>query len=141
IEPGRRPGSFTLQSVMLEYVTAVLIAEATSEIKQGSLDGIIKYGLELACCKEYVRQTQERLLLRPLLAVLQSMYRKQDELEERLLGLLGQLREKADFAQGYGPANLIALLRLLRGHLNGLDLSQLTIRSAYLQGIEMQDTN
>jgi hypothetical protein len=32
IEPGKRPGSFTLQSVMLEYVTTVLNAEVTSEI-------------------------------------------------------------------------------------------------------------
>ena len=46
-----------------------------------------------------------------------------------------------DSAQGYGPANLIALLRLLRGNLNGLDLSQLCIRGAYLQGIEMQEAS
>ena len=59
--------------------------------------------------------------------------------EELLLTLLDQLREEADYAQGYGPANLIALLRLQRGHLSGLDLSHLSIRGAYLQGIEMQD--
>jgi WD40 repeat protein/transcriptional regulator with XRE-family HTH domain len=141
IEPGQRPGSFALQSVMLEYVTSALIAEAASEIKLCQLDLLIKYSLELACCKENVRQSQERLLLSPLLTILQSAYREQDELEERLLDLLAQLREKADLAQGYGPTNLIALLRLLRGHLNGLDLSQLAMRSAYLQGIEMKDTD
>jgi WD40 repeat protein len=61
--------------------------------------------------------------------------------EGGLLSLLDQLRERADSAQGYGPANLIALLRLQRGHLSGLDLSQLCIRGAFLQGIEMQDTS
>src|SRR6266516_1199288 len=35
IERGQRQGSFTLQSVVMEYVTARLIAEVTSEIKQG----------------------------------------------------------------------------------------------------------
>jgi len=45
--------------------------------------------------------------------------------EVQLLGLLNQLRELADSTQGYGPANLIALLRLQRGHLSGLDLSKL----------------
>ena len=44
-------------------------------------------------------------------------------------------------AQGYGPTNLIALLRELRGHLRQLDLSHLFIRGAYLQGVEMQDTS
>src|SRR5256714_1840452 len=34
IEPGQRPGSFTLQSVVLEYVTAELVAQASGEIQQ-----------------------------------------------------------------------------------------------------------
>ena len=37
---------------------------------------------------------------------------QQQAVEEQLLGLLDELREQADSAQGYGPANLIALLRL-----------------------------
>ena len=59
--------------------------------------------------------------------------------EELLLSLLDQLRKRSDSAQGYGPANLIALLRVLRGHLCGLDLSLLSLRGAYLQSIEMRD--
>ena len=42
-------------------------------------------------------------------------------------------------AEGYGPANVISLLKDLRGHLRGLDLSRLAIRGAYLQGVDMQD--
>src|SRR5207248_651153 len=37
IERGKLPGSVTLQAVVLEYVTGLLIEEATSEIAQGSL--------------------------------------------------------------------------------------------------------
>ena len=44
-------------------------------------------------------------------------------------------------AQGYGPANLVALLHTLRGNLQGLDLSGLSLRNAYLQGVEMQDAS
>src|SRR5947209_4555580 len=51
------------------------------------------------------------------------------------------VRAWAEAAQGYGPANLVALLRLLRGDLRGLDLSQLALRGAYLQGVELQDAN
>ena len=45
IERGQRPGSFTLQSVVLEYVTARLVTEGSREIKQGSLHRVIEYGL------------------------------------------------------------------------------------------------
>jgi hypothetical protein len=59
--------------------------------------------------------------------------------EERLLWLLDHLRGRAEEAKGYGPANLVALLRVLRGDLRGLDLSRLALRGVSLQGVEMQD--
>ena len=49
------------------------------------------------------------------------------------MALLDQLRELPPEAQGYGPGNLVNLLRLMRGDLRGIDLSGLTIRQAYLQ--------
>jgi WD40 repeat protein len=146
VERGKHRGSFTLQSVVLEYVTAVLVTEACQEIKLRQLDRLIQYGLSQAHAKEYVRQTQERLLLSPVLAELQHIYPSQADggtspVEEQLLSLLDQLRKEADDAQGYGPANLIALLQLQRGNLNGLDLSHLSIRGVYLQDIEMHDAS
>jgi WD40 repeat protein/transcriptional regulator with XRE-family HTH domain len=140
LERGQRQGSFTLHSVVMEYVAARLIAEVTSEIKQGRCSRLVEHGLELASSKEYVRQTQQRFLLAPILAGLRSSYPLRTALEEQLLALLGELREREDSAQGYGPANLLALLREHRGHLRGLDLSHLVLRSAYLQAVEMQDT-
>jgi transcriptional regulator with XRE-family HTH domain len=141
IERGQRAGSFTLQSVVLEYVTARLIAEAASEIDQGRPMRLIEHGLELATAKEYMRQTQERLIVAPLLAQVRRVYRGRDEVEGHLLALLDQLRAQAEYAQGYGPANVLALLRQQRGHLRSLDLSQLCIRGASLHGVEMQDAS
>ncbi len=48
IEHGQRAGSFTLQSVVLEYATGRLIAQATSEIEQGRFACLISYGLRQA---------------------------------------------------------------------------------------------
>jgi WD40 repeat protein/transcriptional regulator with XRE-family HTH domain len=141
IERGQLQGSFTLQSVVLEYVTARLIVEASSEIEQGRPVRLIEHGLQLATAKEYVRQTQERLIVTPLLAQLRKVFRGRAEVEGQLLALLDQLRAQADDAQGYGPANVLALLRQQRGHLRGLNLSQLSIRGAYLHGVEMQDAS
>jgi len=141
IERGHLRGSFTLQSVVLEYATGRLIAEASREIEQGTLSRLIEHGLELAKSREDVRQTQQRLIMAPLLAQVRSVYPERAEVEQRLLALLDQLRARADYAQGYGPANVLALLREQRGHLRGVDLSQLAIRGAYLQGVEMQDAS
>src|SRR5213080_4152330 len=140
LERGKRPRSFTLQAVVLEYATGRLIAEAASEIEQGPLSRLIEHGLSQANAKDYVRQTQQRFIVAPLLAQVQSVYLERAAVEEHLLALLDQLRTRADYAQGYGPANLLSLLREQRGHLRGLNLSQLAIRGASLQGVEMQDT-
>ncbi len=141
IEPGQLPGSFTLQSVVLEYATTRLIEEATREIEQGTLARLIELGLGLASTREYIRQVNERLLIAPVLERLRSAYPEPDALEEQLIRLLDQLRKRSSFAQGYGPKNMLRLLRALRGHLRGLDLSHLLIRGADLQDVEMQDTD
>ncbi len=139
IERGQRPGSFTLHSVVLEYASGRLIAEASREIEQGHLVRLLEHGLCQAQAKEYVRKAQEQLLVGPLLTRLQSPSGGPADVQERFLSLLGQLRGWPQQSQGYGPANLVALLRLLRGDLRGLDLSQLSLRGVYLQGVEMQD--
>ncbi len=82
VERGHRRGSFTLQSVVLEYATARLIAEGASEIEQGRLARLIEHGLELATAREYVRQTQTRLIVAPILANLRSAFPQRTALEE-----------------------------------------------------------
>ena len=141
VERGKTPGSFTLQSVVLEYVTAQLISQTARAVEQGEMSHLIEYGLELAQVPEYVRQTQERVILAPVMAALRAVYPSQLMVEKRLTGLLRQLATRAVDDQGYGPANLVALLRLLKGNLCGLDLSRLALREAYLQGVEMQDAS
>jgi WD40 repeat protein/transcriptional regulator with XRE-family HTH domain len=140
IERGQHPGSFTLQPVVLEYVTTRLVAEVSGEIAQGGLARLIQHGLSQAHTRDYVRRTQERLLLAPVLARLHSVRLGPAQVDELLRSLLDHLRQRALEAQGYGPANLVALLHLLRGNLRGLDLSHLSLRGVSLQGIEMQDT-
>ena len=121
-------------------MTTRLVAEVSGEIAQGGLARLIQHGLSQAHNRDYVRQTQERLLLAPVLARLYSVRLGPAQVDELLRSLLDQLRQRALEAQGYGPANLVALLHLLRGNLRGLDLSHLSLRGVSLQGIELQDT-
>ncbi len=139
IERGPRAGSFTLQSVVLEYAMARLVAEASRELEQGQLVRLIQHGLVQAHAKDYVRQVQERLLLAPVLAHLQSVALGHANVEAQVGALLDQMRALPENDQGYGPANLVTMLRVLRGNLRGLDLSRLALRGVSLQGVEMQD--
>src|SRR5260221_8609012 len=79
-------------------------------------------------------------MLAHLRSGLENRSRGRAEEEGGVRELLATLRGQDAAAEGYGPANLVALLRRLCGDLRGLDLSQLALRGAYLQGVEMQDT-
>jgi len=139
IERGFKHSGFTLQSMVMEYLTAKIITQATLEIQEGNLNYLIGQSFELAQMREDVRQTQERLIMLPILTRLRSAFSKSTSLEEHLLSLLRGLASWRTDKQGYGPANLVALLRIYQGNLRGLDLSELVLRRAYLQGVEMQD--
>ena len=91
VERGQHPGSFTLQSVVLEYTTAQLISHICSEFEQGRLSYLIDYGLELAQVHEYIRRVQQRMILSPVLTHLHAIYRQQAGVEKRLLSLLDDL--------------------------------------------------
>jgi WD40 repeat protein/transcriptional regulator with XRE-family HTH domain len=131
--------SFTLQSVVMEYLTETLLDQLSEEIVTQVKDHLHKYALEQAQAKDYVRQTQMRLLVRPLVERLRDELGSDARIEDQLVALLRHIRAEDGGSQGYGPANVIALLKALRGDLRGLDLSQLAIRGAYLQGVQMQD--
>lgn len=141
MERGKVKGSFTLQSVVLEFSTTRLIEAAVSEIERGHLHLLIDHGLELANSKEYIREAQVRLIVAPVLARLHNSYPEPAALEARLLALLEPLRGRSDELQGYAPGNLLMLLSALRGDLSGLDLHQLSIRNADLRSVNLHDTS
>lgn len=156
---------FELQNVVLEYTTELLIEEFARGLLQERVagwqdDGVVgvpgeptgspsvhpwegshlnRHALVLAQAKEYVRASQARLLLRPVL--------------ERLLGQLGgtgaheQLRwllaqvQRAPSIPGYAAANLLHLLLELDADLRGDDFSNLYLRQAYLRGVSLPQTN
>jgi WD40 repeat protein/transcriptional regulator with XRE-family HTH domain len=140
VERGQQ-ASFGLQSVVMEYLTDELGERLSKEIVLGDPQHLRHVALVQAQAKDYVRQTQVRLLVQPLLERLRAELGADAQAEAHLLRLLDQFRTEDAATQGYGPANVITLLKALRGHLRGRDLSRLSIRGAYLQGADMQDAN
>jgi WD40 repeat protein/transcriptional regulator with XRE-family HTH domain len=138
----REPGpTFALQSVILEYATEQLVEEAAREVASGAPTGLLGQPLLRATAKEYVRRSQERLIATPVLDRLVATLGDRRAAERRLVGLLDELRRRPQEEHGYGPGNVVNLLRLLRGDLRRVDLSALTIRQAYLRDVDAQDAN
>src|SRR5256885_7999414 len=140
LERGQQ-ASFGLQSVVMEFLTDELGERLAEEIVLGDPQQLRQVALALAQAKHYVREIQVRLLVFPLLERLRAELGANAQIEAHLLRLLAQFRYENAATQGYGPANVITLLKALRGHLRGLNLSRLSIRGAYLQGAELQDAN
>jgi hypothetical protein len=128
--------AFTVQSVVLEYVTDRLAETMTGEIERGRL--LSEQPLMTAQAKDHVRQTQEALIGA---AILQRLNAHHPDTEQRLLTLLGCWRGQPTAEQAYGPGNVVNLLRKLRGDLRGMDLSRLVLRQVYLQGVDAQDAS
>ncbi|MBV9174464.1 MAG: helix-turn-helix domain-containing protein, partial [Chloroflexi bacterium] len=142
LERAEMPGAaaFTLQSVVLEYVTERLVEDVAEEIQQGQPVVLVEQSLLNARAKDYVRQSQERVIGTSILQRLNATV-QEGSIERRLLELLAQWRGETATEQGYGPGNVVNLLRLLRGDLRRLDLSRLVIRQAYLAEVEAQDAS
>jgi WD40 repeat protein/DNA-binding SARP family transcriptional activator len=139
LERGKQGATFTLQPVILEYVTDRLVTTASREIQDGQLALLTTHLLHKAQSKTYVRQSQERLIVKPILDRLIAAYGRDERVGQRFMSLLDALRSHD--RRDYAPSNMIELLRLLRGSLRGLDLSRLFIRQVYLQDVDAQDAS
>jgi WD40 repeat protein/DNA-binding XRE family transcriptional regulator len=140
VELGERGATFTLQSMVLEYMTGRLVESVADAIEGARPMLLVEQPLIKAQAKDYVRETQERLICTPILEHLKTKHDAR-EVEGMLLALLEGWRTRNYAEQGNGPGSVINLMRLLRGHLRGVNMSRLAIRHAYLQEVEAQDAS
>ena len=59
-------GGLALQNEVIEYLTGRLIDQVCSELISGTLDWVARYALLKTNVKEYVRQSQVRLIVQPI---------------------------------------------------------------------------
>lgn len=132
---------FTLQPVVMEYLTDRLIEQICDEIKTGKIELFNKYALIKATAKDYIRESQVRLILKPVGDRLVKTFDSNKSLNTQLNRILAMLRETSPRKPGYAGGNSLNLLRQLQADLSGSDFSNLTIWQAYLQGATLQRIN
>jgi WD40 repeat protein len=130
---------FSQQPVVMEFITEKLIAQMVLEITTLQINGLMRHALMKATAKDYIRQSQLRLIVEPILARL-SLHHPQ-----ALQSLFGRLLEqlRTDFAQlpGYGAGNLINLLRQLGTDFTDYNFSGLAVWQANLQNLMLHRVN
>ncbi len=136
-----RESGFTLQNMVMEYVTGRYIRRCHHAIVDGDLAALDSHALLLAQAKEFVRLGQERVIVQPLLDHLGQQCQSRDAIAHRLLALVVALRTGQVQYTGYAAGNLVNLLRCLAWPLDGVDCSGLTLRETCLQDVTLHETN
>lgn len=132
---------FVLQTIVLDYATQRFIEQICTEIYNGEIELLNSHALIKAQGKDYVRQVQTRLILKPLVARLVALYRTQALLEKQLAALLSHLRALPTLPPGYAGGNIFNLLSYLGADLSQYDFSHLPIWQAYMVGAKLQNMN
>jgi WD40 repeat protein len=126
---------------LIDYMTDRFVEQVSEEIKNGKPVLFKSHALLKALAKDYVRDAQSRLILKPIQDTLLDVFENKYYLEKQLKQILSTLRDKSPLKQGYVAGNILNLLSQLKIDLTGYDFSYLTIWQAYLQGINLQEVN
>ncbi|MEM9217842.1 MAG: NB-ARC domain-containing protein [Cyanobacteria bacterium P01_F01_bin.150] len=130
----RTDEGFTLQNVVMEYLTSELIQEASNELKTQKINRLHSHALLKALSQDYVRATQIRLILEPLIANFSN-------LEQYVKTSLETIRCTAAWAGGYASGNLLNVLCQSQDSVCDFDFSKLTLRQSHLEGMTLHRLN
>ncbi len=129
-----------LQNVIMEYVTDLLVDEMCQELQDERAQGLHQHALLKAEAKDYVRQSQARIILQPIAARL-GAYVGKAELVKKLRRMLAALHQATGHTPSYAAGNILNLLVHLGENLRGMDFSGMTVWQAWLRGADLQDVN
>jgi WD40 repeat protein/DNA-binding CsgD family transcriptional regulator len=132
---------FTLQPVVMEFVTLHLIESICDEIETENIDLLNSHALFKAQADDYVRESQQHFIFQTVVECLIDNLGSQ-KLEEQLKLILSKWQSQYPLEQGYAGGNIINLLlnlsQVTKTDLSGHDFSRLFIWQAYLQNTILQ---
>ena len=137
----RNADGFTQQPVVMEYVICQFIDRIGDEIVEQAPRLFISHALTKAQAKDYLRETQINLILRPIADQLINRLGSAHQIAAALQQLLTGLRGGTPQSMGYAGGNSLNLLLQLPIDITGYDFSGLTVWQAYLQDVKLHRVN
>lgn len=136
--PLEKSGSqFSLQPVLIEYCIERLISKIADEIRSKEVDFLQTYALVKASAKDFVRETQVKVIVNPLIQELEDFFGSREKLNCQLLSILEKRRKSYREKIGYIAGNIANILCCMGSNLNGLIFSGLIVRQAYLKNANL----
>jgi WD40 repeat protein len=132
---------FTLQPVVMEYVTDNLIAKVCTEISTQELILFKCHLLMKATAKDYVKEAQVRLIIQPVIDGLLVIFGSKEAIENQLNQIIVTIQQTAPLEQSYTAGNVLNLLCNLETNLAGYDFSDLSIWQADLRNVKLHNVN
>ena len=137
----RSAALFSLQPVVMEYVTERLIEQLCEEIVTKEILLFRNHALLKAQAKDYVKETQARFILTPVIEGLDVVFRSKSSMENQLTQIISRLQEQSPLEPGYAAGNVLNMLCHLNTDLSNYDFSNLTVWQADLQGVNLHRVN
>jgi WD40 repeat protein/transcriptional regulator with XRE-family HTH domain len=131
---------FSLQPVVLEYITDRFIQYVCEEIAAQTPARLRTHSLIKSQAKYYVRQMQERIIIAAISERLLLQFGNSQAVAQCLKVML-KLQQQALTQSNYLAGNLLNLLVYLQTDLRGCDLSGLTVWSADLSRVNLAGVN
>ncbi|PSB58514.1 NB-ARC domain-containing protein [Chamaesiphon polymorphus] len=135
----RQDRGYTQQPVVMEYVTDRLTTTIVEELTTYNFDLFPQFALLKTTVKDYIRQTQSRLILG---AICEGFGSTSTPISpDRIEKILAILRQSPELHTSYAAGNLLNLCQQAAIDLTDADFSRLTIRHAYLVQSRLQHVN
>lgn len=137
----KQSGKYTLQPVVMEYVTEKFTSQVAWELEMQKFSLFTHHALLKTTAKEFVRSSQCRLILTPILDHLLTQWSSQAAFASHIQEILNLLRTIESYRSSYAGGNLLNLCRQLQLDITGYDFSELAIWQADLQDVELHRVN
>ncbi|MCC5602129.1 NB-ARC domain-containing protein [Nostoc favosum] len=136
----KRSGSYTQQPVVMEYVIENFIELFCEEIVKEKPELLLNHALIKVTAKEYIRESQIRMVLAPIARRLETTFGSKKNLEDKLHRILVKLQTEF-VTNEYGGGNIINLLIQSQIDLTNYDFSNLKIWQADLRRAKLHHVN
>lgn len=140
------PDVLSLQPAFMAFVTQRLVSGMIMDLahfgtQHGELDLAEQFALGLGTVPPNIRECQTRELIRPVIDGLVNKVGTRDRLGIELHAGIEQLRTSRPLSTGYAAVNLVLLISSTVGTLDGLNLSDLTLRYWDVSEMTLQDVD
>jgi WD40 repeat protein len=131
---------FSLQNVVLEYVTHRLAQQVGRELCAGHLDLVHRLALLKADAEDHVRESQVRLILHPVAELLTDGL-GQAGVRDQIQKLLAQARSQGERLPSYAAGNILNLMLHMPQDVEGFDFSGLCVWQAFMRDADLPSVN